>query len=741
MPKGKVKTTKEADTVPRKRGNQGDIHGKREEFLMSRLEEYRAKSAKKQTQAWWPDVFRAYWASFPWRLSLSQEPGTNEEIPDDKDLSDAEKVAKAKILDDTEAKIKRWFSYRRAPTGGASNPFAKFLRQLRSDERQPKRLPDWQVYMQDEEKNDAVNAKFAEDFPELVGAKNTINIRAQIARKLLAVESDEVKEVFRKRGDEDFEESMDAFKAKEAGGFDDPELSAEERQDARMRLATTVQPLLDSLRAYTGYHLTLLAGTVEEGRFDIRSVHAGKTKAEKGEEGKDFTRWDPVGYKDRIMTQFMRYLAVAEGADPVATAAASGPPPASKSGTPPAGSAAQTEFPPPNRALTPPPNRALTPPPNPVPSPPPNPVPSPPPNLITTPPPNPVTTPPPNGASPSRAPSPEKDNNRDDAPEDLLGHLSDVGSPLKRAVARLEGQAQLSRIWELERASSFHRVRESNIARNNEALAALGLQQEMRDLMKDVEVSKGGTKRKNTGNAKGRAKRARRDEEDFGEGDEDDSEGGESDREDSPTPRAEPRTRAARGKNPSVTARPARGRGRGSQATVSGDGVPKWAAEARETLLDGAGGAVWESAVELWWTREKAAGFNGPPKGANVKLRPKEVKGWVARARTGGPNPAIVDVIGFSVDWWKWWVAINPPWRQLEGGRRLKREGEGDWESAAQTGPNGMLNVLVCLRWWRDVLRSDLGEWEEALADVEWLLKEVIRTEGPAPEAEGSSGN
>ncbi|KAJ7608079.1 hypothetical protein DFH06DRAFT_943675, partial [Mycena polygramma] len=150
-----------------------------------------------------------------------------------------------------------------------------------------------------------------------------------------------------------------------------------------------------------------------------------------------------------------------------------------------------------------------------------------------------------------------------------------------------------------------------------------------------------------------------------------------------------------------------------------------WAADARETLLDGGGGAVWENVVELWWRREKAAGFSGPPKGAKANLRPKEVKGWVARARTGGPSPAIVDAIGFSVDWWKWWVAINPPWRQLEGGRRLKQEGEGNWESAAQTGPNGMLNVLVCLRWWRDVLRNDLGDWEEALVDVEWLLKEV----------------
>ncbi|KAJ7623834.1 hypothetical protein DFH06DRAFT_1008703, partial [Mycena polygramma] len=143
-------------------------------------------------------------------------------------------------------------------------------------------------------------------------------------------------------------------------------------------------------------------------------------------------------------------------------------------------------------------------------------------------------------------------------------------------------------------------------------------------------------------------------------------------------------------------------------------------------LRTGGGGEKWEKVVELWWTRETAAAFGGPPKGAKPNLRPKEVKGWVARARTGGPSPAIVDVYSFAADWWKWWVAINPSWRQLEGGRHLKKEGEGDWGSAAHTGPNGMLNVLVCLRWWRDVLRGEFGDWEEALADVEWVLNEVM---------------
>ncbi|KAJ7642656.1 hypothetical protein DFH06DRAFT_1137204 [Mycena polygramma] len=91
------------------------------------------------TQAWWPGIFSAYWSSFSWRLPLSQEPDEEDaDALDESELTDEEKAVKVKVLTDTEAKIKRWFSYRRAPGSGASNPYAKFLRQLQSDDRQPK---------------------------------------------------------------------------------------------------------------------------------------------------------------------------------------------------------------------------------------------------------------------------------------------------------------------------------------------------------------------------------------------------------------------------------------------------------------------------------------------------------------------------------------------------------------------------------------------------------------------------
>ncbi|KAJ7015982.1 hypothetical protein C8F04DRAFT_983761 [Mycena alexandri] len=147
-------------------------------------------------------------------------------------------------------------------------------------------------------------------------------------------------------------------------------------------------------------------------------------------------------------------------------------------------------------------------------------------------------------------------------------------------------------------------------------------------------------------------------------------------------------------------------------------------------LVAGGGGDLWAKMVDLWWKYEKAAGFVGPAKGKGTALRPKEVSGWIARARSGGPVPAIVDVYAFASKWWTWWVEINPKWRTRTGGvvTRLGKEGEGDWSLMASTGPNGMLNILVCLRWWYDALKGDEGgmsEWKEAVEDVNWALERI----------------
>lgn len=70
--------------------------------------------------------------------------------------------------------------------------------------------------------------------------------------------------------------------------------------------------MLLALRAYTGYHITLVAGRKVDDQFDLVSVHAGTTKTKQGTDvGKDFTQWNETGYADHVLNQFVRFLVAA----------------------------------------------------------------------------------------------------------------------------------------------------------------------------------------------------------------------------------------------------------------------------------------------------------------------------------------------------------------------------------------------------------------------------------------------
>jgi hypothetical protein len=72
MPKSKGKTV---HTEPKKKpGNKGDFHGMREDFLLSKVPEYFARSKEGKTRQFWPELMAEYWRMFPWRLPLDVDP-------------------------------------------------------------------------------------------------------------------------------------------------------------------------------------------------------------------------------------------------------------------------------------------------------------------------------------------------------------------------------------------------------------------------------------------------------------------------------------------------------------------------------------------------------------------------------------------------------------------------------------------------------------------------------------------
>jgi hypothetical protein len=47
------------------------------------------------------------------------------------------------------------------------------------------------------------------------------------------------------------------------------------------------------------------------------------------------------------------------------------------------------------------------------------------------------------------------------------------------------------------------------------------------------------------------------------------------------------------------------------------------------------------------------------------------------------------------------------------------------WASMDYKGQNGFLNVLMVLKWWRDAIDIPSPDWEEAVAEVTWVLQQM----------------
>jgi hypothetical protein len=86
-------------------------------------------------------------------------------------------------------------------------------------------------------------------------------------------------------------------------------------------------------------------------------------------------------------------------------------------------------------------------------------------------------------------------------------------------------------------------------------------------------------------------------------------------------------------------------------------------------------------------------------------------------------TPTITNAEDFAKSWWGWWIDINPAWQEKQ--QPMKRVQEESWVCLDYHGQNGFLNVLACLKWWRDSLESRSSDWEEAVDDVTWVLQKM----------------
>lgn len=98
-------------------------------------------------------------------------------------------------------------------------------------------------------------------------------------------------------------------------------------------------------------------------------------------------------------------------------------------------------------------------------------------------------------------------------------------------------------------------------------------------------------------------------------------------------------------------------------------------------------------------------------------FRPKEIAQWTRASRPLVDSDILVPE-DFAVTWWKWWSRLQPPSRS-EAGRpdMLSPTYLMKWDSIRKPGKNGLILVIVALRWW-GVASSASEEWRKAVDDV-----------------------
>ncbi|KAJ7858431.1 hypothetical protein B0H13DRAFT_1901814 [Mycena leptocephala] len=704
-----------------KPGNKGDFHGLRYDFLISELAGYMDASRNGKTRSFWPGFFEKYWAKFNWRLSLDQDPVEGATWPDEDSLSDDELHKKSQTQLFLKAKIKTWYNHHRSAMGISNNPYTPWLARLRRpDEPSPKRTTDYQFYMRHDDYKKAVDDEFKLrhwDEPR----HNHLALRCKIAREMFDLEPDVVKDRIRQEALEEHEDEMQQWRDAEEGL---PSVNEEDQKEARLRFSAVVSPLLKALRAYTGYHITLIGGRLVGNKVDLVSVHAGTTKTKDGvDNGKDFTEWNQEGYSSQVLAQFVRYLV-----QPLLPPNASLPLPSSVPSAP--------------RPASP--------------------------------------TPPARQATPPAPGSVEERMARLAVLESPLRRELDAMTAEQREARVVELGALNAMTLQRENNMARNRAGAKAVA---ESVAA-EVTAKQAETKKPVKRKRGAvtqTKKKPK-----RARRAASEEEDSAiESGTDASEG---EREEPPRTRATNRAAClglvekitpthapqamlmpsrARTRQVLILARwvqpmhlgrwervwaraPVQammiGRGTGTGASAAdvsqvntaavdigekgnagakgkpADGVPKWVTEAQKGLKiiasDG-GEEEWMALTNLWYKLEASTNFT-TGKSLPSKGRPRAVAWWIQRARKG--TPPIADVEEFAEQWREWWRVLNPEWRVGDKGK-MRREGGSDWGALKVPGVNGLLSVLMCLKWWKGVLAAGAGDsgWKDAVDDVTWV--------------------
>ncbi|KAJ7585947.1 hypothetical protein C8J56DRAFT_787949 [Mycena floridula] len=172
------------------------------------------------------------------------------------------------------------------------------------------------------------------------------------------------------------------------------------------------------------------------------------------------------------------------------------------------------------------------------------------------------------------------------------------------------------------------------------------------------------------------------------------------------------------------------------------EGAPAWFVELFTEFTKGELEPRLGELVKAWAELENLYGFEDERSGYKTTSRPVEVGIWIKNGRTRGGNerPPIASLKSFATDWWAWWQAQQPPWREMGGMVKYQwaqTEYGDEWTTLRFPGKNGVASFVATLIWWRqDLQEAEKSRnvatsymWDMALRDVLWMTKGLIEHE------------
>ncbi|KAJ7059913.1 hypothetical protein C8F01DRAFT_1294125 [Mycena amicta] len=260
--KAQQKAKSGASGPARKKG-ESDIKGKRRELLENHLAMFPrvavVKNGKRKfhrDKGHWNVLHNKFWAAFPWRLPLDQEP-----LSDDEELqrlaadptTPEEEEEKRKIMDQVTKKYQWWIARHEGAVNTGTSVFSPWIERLRRQAGPPPhRIADSQFYMQHPDHRLKVLAELEKRHP-VVTRDNCLKLLNCLVKEMLEDEPQDIKNLIRAEVEKDHTEALNDYE--ESLEVTAEDMDAEDKAEARDRLASVTIPLLDELENHTEFAL------------------------------------------------------------------------------------------------------------------------------------------------------------------------------------------------------------------------------------------------------------------------------------------------------------------------------------------------------------------------------------------------------------------------------------------------------------------------------------------------------